>query len=91
MPRRPPGAYAPGIHRPEAPVEFETLGEFVNAVASGRLARGDVVYVSAALYARLSASERDRLWRQALDARVRLVTDVDVTPPIVVEQGERDD
>jgi hypothetical protein len=72
-------------------VEFETFGEFVRAVNGGRLERGDTVYVSSTLYGRLSEAERDWLWRHALDARLRLVTDVDVSAPIVVRRGAPDD
>ena len=72
-------------------MEFETFGDFVRAVTGGRLARGDVVYVSSAFYGRLSEGERDWLWRYALDARLRLVTDVEVSAPIVVRRERTDD
>ena len=72
-------------------MEFETFGEFVRAVAGGRLERGDVVYISAAFYGRLSEGERGWLWRHALDARLRLVTDVEVSAAIVVRRGASDD
>jgi hypothetical protein len=68
-------------------VEFSTLGEYAAAITAGRLDRGDVVFVSRSIYEALAEADRDWLWRSALEARVRLVTDVDVEPGIVVRRG----
>jgi hypothetical protein len=53
---------------------------------AGRLPRDDVLYVAPALYHRLSEAEQGWLWQTALAARVRLITDLEVDPPIVVHR-----
>lgn len=70
-------------------MEFSSFASFARAVAEGRVLGGDVVYVAPALYAELTQEDRGWLWRQALETRVQLVTDLEVDPPIVVHRRGR--
>jgi len=68
-------------------MEFHTFDEFVKALVGGRVLAGDIVYVAPELYRTFSESQRGWLWQHAIEARARLVTDLDVDPPIVVHRG----
>ena len=69
-------------------MEFLTFADYRRAVLEGGvLARGDFVYVSSKVYEGLSVAQRDWLWTSALAARVRLVTDLEVNPPVIVRRG----
>ena len=76
--------HAPKPSRPM--LQFDSFVAFQRAVAAGRLLRDDIVYVSSDMYARLTDAARGWLWNAALESRVRLITDLEVDPPIVVHR-----
>ncbi len=69
------------------PMTLDSFVALVREATSGALLRGDTLYVSSALYARLTPAQCRWLWAHALEARAYVATDAPIDPPIVVRRG----